>query len=171
MSELILWKNQEMNKLRRDMDRLFARVWEEFSMPLFPRPAREVPFIDVSETKENLIIKAELPGGNPEDLKRIPDTCEFPNEWPQNVGRTIRHVLGPLGNYDWKKEVSSLKVPTLVIQGEKDRIVPMEGSRIWAARPNARLLIIPGSGHFPFVEKPEVFFPAIDNFLNENKPE
>ncbi|MEE9611167.1 MAG: Hsp20/alpha crystallin family protein [Desulfatiglandales bacterium] len=69
MPGLIIWKNQEINKMRRDMDRLFARVWDEFSVPLFPQPAREVPFIDVSETRENLIIKAEVPGINPEDLE------------------------------------------------------------------------------------------------------
>ena len=87
MPGLIVWKNQEINKLRRDMDRLFARVWEDFSMPLFPRPAREVPFIDVSETKENLIVKAELPGVNPEDLNitLTDDTLTIKGEMKQEI--------------------------------------------------------------------------------------
>ena len=68
MPELIIWKNQEINKLRRDMDRLFARLWDDFGMPHFQRPSRDIPFIDFSETKDNLILKAEIPGLNPEDL-------------------------------------------------------------------------------------------------------
>lgn len=69
MPGLILWKNQEINKMKRDMDRLFDRVLNEFFMPLFPRTFREVPFIDLSETEDSLILKAEIPGIKPEDLE------------------------------------------------------------------------------------------------------
>jgi len=68
MPGLIIWKNQEINKLRRDMDRLFDRLWNDFGMPHFTRPPRDIPFIDLSETEEDLILKAEIPGLNPEDL-------------------------------------------------------------------------------------------------------
>lgn len=68
MPELTIWTNQEINKLRRDIDRLFARLRDDFAAPLFPRIARDVPFIDLSETEDDLIIKAEIPGINPEDL-------------------------------------------------------------------------------------------------------
>jgi HSP20 family protein len=68
MPGLIIWKNQEIDKLRRDMDRLFARVSDDFGMPLFPRIARDVPSIDLSETEDDLIIKVEIPGIDPEDL-------------------------------------------------------------------------------------------------------
>ncbi|UCH00592.1 MAG: Hsp20/alpha crystallin family protein [Deltaproteobacteria bacterium] len=68
MPGLIIWKNQEIDKLRRDMDRLFARVRDDFGMPLFPRIARDVPSIDLSETEDDLIIKVEIPGIDPEDL-------------------------------------------------------------------------------------------------------
>jgi len=68
MPELIIWKNRQMDKLRRDMDRLCTRVCDEFGIPLFPTTAREVPIMDMSETEEALIIKAEVPGVDPEDL-------------------------------------------------------------------------------------------------------
>jgi len=68
MPGLIIWKNQEINRLRRDMDRLFARLWDDFGMPHFQRPSRDIPFIDLSETEEHLICKGEIPGLNPEDL-------------------------------------------------------------------------------------------------------
>lgn len=69
MTELILWKNQEINRLRRDIDRLFDRLWDDFGMPLSRRIEREVPSIDLSETEDTLIIKAEVPGIDPKDLE------------------------------------------------------------------------------------------------------
>ena len=69
MAGLIIWKNQEMSKMRRDIDRLFDRLWDDYDMPLFPTTPRGVPFIDIFETKDNLIIKAEIPGINPEELE------------------------------------------------------------------------------------------------------
>ena len=68
MAGLILWKNQEINRLRRDMDRLFDRLWDDFGMPLSTRVEREMPSIDLSETEDTLIIRAEVPGVNPEDI-------------------------------------------------------------------------------------------------------
>ena len=37
-------------------------------MPLFPKIGRDVPSIDLSETEGDIVIKAEIPGINPEDL-------------------------------------------------------------------------------------------------------
>jgi HSP20 family protein len=68
MPGLSLWKDQEIDRLRRDMDRLFARLWDDFGVPSFPRIARNIPAIDLSESGEELIIRAEIPGINPEDL-------------------------------------------------------------------------------------------------------
>ena len=59
---------QEIDKLRRDIDRIFDRLWDDFKVPYFPSPARQVPSIDLSETAENLILRAEIPGIKPEDL-------------------------------------------------------------------------------------------------------
>ena len=68
MPGLIIWKDQEINKLRRDIDGLFDRLLDDFGLHLSLRPARQVPFIDLSETEDALIIRAEIPGIDPEDL-------------------------------------------------------------------------------------------------------
>ena len=69
MPGLTVWKNQEIYKMKRDMDRLFARLWDDFGMPLFPKTVRDIPQIDLSERGNSLIIKAEIPGIKPEDLE------------------------------------------------------------------------------------------------------
>jgi len=69
MPGLIIWKNQEINRLRRDMDRLFSRLWDDFGVPVLPRTVRDGPLMDLSETEDALIIVAEVPGMDPEDLE------------------------------------------------------------------------------------------------------
>ena len=68
MSELILWKNQEMTKLRKDMQRIFNRFWYDFGVPILPDEIAEPVSIDLSETEDTLILKAKLPGIHPKDM-------------------------------------------------------------------------------------------------------
>jgi len=68
MTKLIPWKDQEINKLRKEIDHLFSRVWSGFGASVFPGERAGAPFIDVAETEKTLTLKAELPGINPDDL-------------------------------------------------------------------------------------------------------
>lgn len=61
--------------------------------------------------------------------------------------------------------------PALVIHGGED-LTPIESSREWVkALPLARLLTIQVAGHIPHLEAPEVFFPAVREFLDGEWPE
>ena len=68
MSELILWKNQQMIKLRKDIDHLFNRFWSDFGVSVFPEQFREGLSIDISQTDDTLVIHARLPGVSAENL-------------------------------------------------------------------------------------------------------
>lgn len=68
MAGLILYKKQEIDRMRRDMDRLFSRLWDDFGVSLFPSQLKEGPTLDLSETENALILKVDVPGINPEDL-------------------------------------------------------------------------------------------------------
>lgn len=68
MSALILWKEEEMSKLRRDIDRLFDRCWSEFGLCRFLGEVSEGFSIQLTATEESLIVRAELKGVNPENL-------------------------------------------------------------------------------------------------------
>lgn len=61
---------------------------------------------------------------------------------------------------------SRLASPTLVIAGEFDAMTPpVSGEIVAAAIPGARLAVIDGAGHFPWVDAPEPFRAAIETFL------
>jgi len=68
MPGLIIWKDREINRLKRDIDRLFEGLWVDFCVPVLPKARREAPFLDLIESGESLMITAEIPGIDPEDL-------------------------------------------------------------------------------------------------------
>lgn len=64
------------------------------------------------------------------------------------------------------EQLNRFNLPVLVITGDDDRIVPTEQSiRLAQALPNATLAIIPGCGHVPHEECPQVFMQAVQNFI------
>jgi hypothetical protein len=82
--------------------------------------------------------------------------------------RTLRSVVdyrgqsvGALSRLRLRSEV-----PTLVIWGEKDQIIPAEhGYEVQAARPGSRLEVLAGLGHFPHVEAPTEVASVIEEFI------
>jgi HSP20 family protein len=87
MPELIVWKNERIDKLRRDMDRICTRVCDEFGIPLLLETGAEIPSIDLSETEDSIILKAEVPDINPEDLdiSITDDTLSIKGETKQEL--------------------------------------------------------------------------------------
>jgi len=68
MGELTIWKQQEIDKLRKDMDQLFRRFRKEFGIPRSLIEVAESFSMDLSETENTLIVKTELPGIKPGDM-------------------------------------------------------------------------------------------------------
>lgn len=59
-----------------------------------------------------------------------------------------------------------IKVPTLVIWGEQDKLFPSAYAKAWQERvPDARVEIIPNSGHRPHIECRDVTLKAVLGFL------
>jgi len=64
-------------------------------------------------------------------------------------------------------QLGLITVPTLVVWGANDRIIPLEDGRDFAARiPGASLVIVPDSGHAPGIEKPEAVCAAMESLLS-----
>ena len=62
--------------------------------------------------------------------------------------------------------VEQIRAATLVIHGEEDAIVDLEGGRELARRiPGARLMTLPKAGHLLLAEKPKELFDAVTGFL------
>lgn len=73
--ELEIWRPfrelspiREFERMRRDMDRLWDSFFEERPRRKGEEVGEWLPSLDVSETKNNLVVKAELPGMDPKDI-------------------------------------------------------------------------------------------------------
>ncbi len=99
------------------------------------------------------------------------DRYELPSSAYSNehVGRLNIHfnkLFFSFGQYDWRETATGHDLPLLIVHGTLDRNAPIEGGREWAESfPGATLVTVEGAGHLPFVENPELVFPAIDRFL------
>ncbi len=63
------------------------------------------------------------------------------------------------------------RVPTLVVNGTADKLVPPEASRIIAREvDNAELVEVPGAGHIVMLERPEVVSDALRTLVNRTRP-
>ena len=63
-------------------------------------------------------------------------------------------------------KLQGITIPTLVVWGGNDAVVPLADGRDYAAKiPNARLVIVPECGHAPSLEKPAEFLAATLPFL------
>lgn len=110
--------------------------------------------------------------GSSEAAGRVNESvCAGSPESLRNKQNVDRFTLASLGSWDWTTPLRRTSVPTLIIHGELDPL-PIESARNWTlAMPNARLLELRGIGHFPYVEAPEAFFAAVDQFLGGVWPE
>jgi proline iminopeptidase len=84
--------------------------------------------------------------------------------------RVNASVFASLAAFDLTARMSRLRMPTLIIHGDADPL-PVESASEWATTVGgARLLVLPDSGHAPFVEQPDLFFRAVDRFLDGEWP-
>jgi len=87
--------------------------------------------------------------------------------------RTLRAVI------DWRGQVVTMLdrcyltrgMPTLLVWGSRDRIVPVDHAyTAHAAMPGSRLEVFDGAGHFPFHAEPERFVEVLEDFLTTSRP-
>jgi proline iminopeptidase len=118
----------------------------EWFQPFFPEPAM------LRRTR------GDFCAGTPEALR-------------SKMASVDRYTFASLGDWDWRPALRSVRARTLVLQGRAD-IFPLESVRAWiAALPDARLLLLDGVGHFPYLEAPDRFGAAVDAFMAGGWPE
>jgi len=84
--------------------------------------------------------------------------------------RTYARQGQAIMGHDTYDRLPQLRVPTMVIAGTADRLVPVENSRILASRiPNAELVLLENMGHGYLVEAAEEANKAILDFLRRHR--
>ena len=97
--------------------------------------------------------------------------CDLPNErnfmqyWSEFLSPSIQNI------HLAAQDLSKMKAPVLIVHGNRDRSAAYGGARDWASMwPDARLLTVSDAAHAPWIEAPEIIFPALEHFLSGKWP-
>lgn len=85
-----------------------------------------------------------------------------------------RAILRTLRDFDFSNQawafeaVGKTKIPVLLFWGDQDQVIPYDRSdMVRAAIPQTKFVSVPGAGHIPQYEKPEVVNPALIEFFKQ----
>jgi len=74
-------------------------------------------------------------------------------------------------DYDFRDRLPDVKVPTLIVWGEKDSIIPVrDANEFERLIPDSRKLVMRDTGHIPMAERPQAFNDVLTEFLAETGP-
>jgi proline iminopeptidase len=74
-------------------------------------------------------------------------------------------IDGNLKTVEYTGQLSSIKVPTLIIVGDHDECDPSLSKTMHSKIAGSKLVILPSSGHMTFVDQPRMFLETVDGFL------
>lgn len=97
--------------------------------------------------------------------------CDMPDEALRYFMRYTAWI-GPrlFGDWDFTGALGNVRAPLLVVYGGLDPAAA-QAQRGWAAAvPDGRMLVIPGAGKGAHTDRPDLFFPAVDEFLRGRWP-
>jgi pimeloyl-[acyl-carrier protein] methyl ester esterase len=115
-----------------------------------------------------------------ETLKKFLEDASFPVAIPQDVfddkiskaramGDTaLATGLNYLRKTDMRERLSKISIPTLIIHGKQDRIIPVSAAEFLKSRiPDSRLLVHEDSGHNLILDRPDLVADEIVKFVED----
>jgi len=128
------------------------------------------PQVDIETRTRHTFSLISGPGymqAHPADLDRIVEHAQAKpmslEAYQRQLGAVISHTAGGV-----RERLGEIRVPTLVIHGDVDPLVPCaNGQALAAGIPNAKLSTYAGVGHLPTIEATERFNREVREFLND----
>ncbi len=74
-------------------------------------------------------------------------------------------AIGELTGIDFRALLASVRAPTVLVNGEKDRLARRSEGAFQQAVPGSRLVVVPGIGHGVSLLRPRIFGDAIETLV------
>jgi 3-oxoadipate enol-lactonase len=139
----------------------FFSSWPDFTR--FPRRA------DWSrpEERERALIPLLYAGGTPRE--RIEEDLQIRSRCSWCYQGFLGQLTGILAWSSYRR-LPHIEVPTLVIHGEDDRLVPPQNGKVVANRiRGAQFRLVPNAGHMLLTDQPEMCAEIVLSFLNQHE--
>jgi pimeloyl-ACP methyl ester carboxylesterase len=80
-------------------------------------------------------------------------------------------ALAAIWGYDTRARLPEIEIPTMIVWGLNDQIVPVEGALGYHRLiPHSRLEIFERTGHLPQLERPQRFNALLEEFVHSSRP-
>lgn len=95
----------------------------------------------------------------------------------ENMGTAVYNTMwgpneftltGSLASWDRRDRLGEIDIPTLIVCGRYDEVIPACSETMHAGIHNSHLRIFENSSHLCHMEEPEAFFPLLAAFLKEH---
>jgi pimeloyl-ACP methyl ester carboxylesterase len=104
---------------------------------------------------------------HPERVGAIP--AVNPTAQPK-IRNLLQRLMQPLRDADLEAQMRRISVPTLVLFGTLDRMIPPDRGRLYKELiPNCHLVFIYDAGHLASVERPEAVAEVTEDFLQRHE--
>lgn len=144
------------------MERLEARYGEEVrvaAVPVFTGAFTEAE----AEAFQRLVAPTYV--ADPAKLPVVAEAWGRSAFSPEVASHYFRELAS---RYDIRDRLPDIQVPTLVVVGEHDWLLPPQASQVIAAGiPGAELVMLPQAGHFSFIERRQEFVDVVRRFLGK----
>jgi proline iminopeptidase len=87
--------------------------------------------------------------------------------WNEMFGNAVLKCDGNLKDWDRSSSLDQIKVPTLIVHGEFDEIVPECAELAHKGIANSQFELFKGCSHMPFYENPEKYQRIVEEFLRK----
>lgn len=102
----------------------------------------------------------------PERVSRMQGSfCEEPPETLRHSWTVSAARMRSLGAFDLRPTLAAIDAPTLIMKGTVTTMYHAWTEEWARALPNSRMLWVSDAGLLPWIEQPDVFFPALQEFL------
>jgi len=119
----------------------------------------------MADLAEAMVADLAGPGADPVGLALARDA------FAHTPDSSYRDSVMALRGFDCRDALARIAVPALVLSGTLDTAAPASGMARMAARiPGARYVALEGAGHLAYLEQPQAFNAAIEQFLRDALP-
>ena len=130
-----------------------GRVWRDQSIAL----VREKGSLALWETMRGYALGANA---DPALVKRIDEIVAS-----QDAEDVVQELVAMIGRADTTDVVRSLACPFLAVAGELDEGVIAESKELVELAADGELVVVPGASHLVSFERPDLFNPVLQRFL------
>jgi proline iminopeptidase len=124
-----------------------------------------------SDAQHAEFIRSFLPALHFYDFQSVRQTVETLLARTTFSAAPFQQFEREMATFDLRDRVAEIRSPALIVMGDHDAPDVREGSYLMHERiPGAQLLVVSRCGHWPWIERPDVFFPAVMRFLESELP-